>query len=312
MSYESATPIAGSPTFTRGVKAKWERSPPTVWLGVPIHFARYDPPSNTNQTLDVRGRTRTVARWEDSEWSDFKRDFIRTINEFWHHRFVLVPASRTSRGMPPDMPGALICGYKAWAEPNPEWATMKPLVFKPATEGGWQRSECQFFGRPISSGLPLNAPRGITSVLDKSDLEPRTIHTPIHTSPVPVISEQRGATHESGHHIGLMHRCIRVSVRDVPSFRSFNVDMYDGDNSSLEGTYVHEQARATSRGGNGYCVASNDKVAIQDLMARGESCHPWHAAPWVHIIQSAANSPDADSFLQTVGRVTWTPIVRHG
>jgi hypothetical protein len=112
MSYDDAVVIPNSPTFTRGVKPKWEGSPPTLWLGVPIHLTRYDPPGGqATQSVMVRGESRDVLRWFDSEWDDFVRSYIALLNEFWHHRFVLTPAGATARGLPAEMPRAIICGY---------------------------------------------------------------------------------------------------------------------------------------------------------------------------------------------------------
>jgi hypothetical protein len=184
---------------------------------------------------------------------------------------------------------------------------MKPIVFKPASIH--QGSACGFFGRRISAGLPEGAPAFVTAVLDRRDLEYRVRSASVREGSNPPQARtfrQRAATHESGHHLGLMHRCTSVRVRDVPTYRPLDVATYQGDSDLLQGAYVHGSAAADGWKGNAYCADSENETGIDDLMGYGESCHPWHAAPWLQILLSSARRSYGTRGLRTCSQVGWT------
>lgn len=77
----------------------------------------------------------------------------------------------------------------------------------------------------------------------------------------------------------------------------------------VSGSSAVGRERFLSGSRSGYCAASNNIAAIRELMARGEVCHYWHAAPWHHILMAGRGRGGGDRTLQLIADVSWIPMV---
>lgn len=282
--FREAAPV----NFNRGVVPRISPDGTELWLGLPIFFVAYDPPNGASQaTVRVRGSGRTIVPWEHT-FDSWKWEFIQSIHGCWDRKFVLertgIRRSSTRAGVlsmgPRSATERVIARFHPYEVSARDHAKMAPLCFRAASSDPMQTSSCHFFGayKAAAAQLPqgANVNGRFTSMLDSNDMKEK--HPAALVNGQEVATTQYGAHHETGHHLGLMHRCTN---------RSFGGDL----STSVENWYPahrrfsHPEAAQDRRAGGDYCDGSNSEEALNDLMAMGDQLHPWHAGLWVDVVQ---------------------------
>lgn len=305
--FNAAIPVRHG-TENRGVVARISSDGTELWLGLPIFFTAYHPPTSP-ATVSFRYNTSvSVVRWDDGAFRRWKWQFLQSVGDFFDRRFQFRPAGYETRQCRSAVGNAANAGpptvtarFFPYEVTQRVHARMAPLCFKlpeaqPGQAPSFIRSSCIYFGgvNYAVSQLPQGADAsvGFTALLDSGDLaESSRTHT---VDGDTVTSTQAAAHHEVGHHLGLVHRCANATGSAAENGPAL---------VTSQRRFVHRGARTDRKADDDYCDGATRASAVTDLMASGNQVHPWHASLWLEIL------PHVTANGHQYSHCTWEPHV---
>ncbi len=165
-----------------------------------VYLNRVEPDSS-GLYVDATGGVTQLLRWEDAEWTEFRRDFHRQVTGFFRNRFWLVPPRRYADLDWPDAHPThrpnVKCGLTLWLHERPEHARFGINCVHPVP------------GQAIRSSMTRDAGSG---ELDADDM---TFQDANPVPGKPEVQSQVTTLHEVGHLLGLSH--VNAFGSDCPA-----------------------------------------------------------------------------------------------